>query len=110
MKPLFQVQIAVFASEQEGFRVVVTPEADTPPAPTITKTEKAAAANTSTFTAIEPTTAAITKGFVQLTVRDGHGAAVELLKKLGIRNVPAIKADQHESVAQALSEALHGTR
>ena len=110
MKPLFQVQIAVYASEQEGFRVVVTPEADTPPAPTITKTEKATAANTNTFTAIEPTTAAITKGFVQLTVRDGHGAAVELLKKLGIRNVPAIKADQHESVAQALSEALHGTR
>ena len=110
MKPLFQVQIAVFASEQEGFRVVVTPEADTPPTLTITKTEKATAANTSVFTAIEPTTAAITKGFVQLTVRDGHGAAVELLKKLGIRNVPAIKADQHESVAQALSEALHGTR
>ena len=110
MKPLFQVQIAVFASEQEGFRVVVTPEADTPPTPTITKTEKATAANTSAFTAIEPTTAAITKGFVQLTVRDGHGAAVELLKKLGIRNVPAIKADQHESVAQALSEALNGSR
>ena len=110
MKPLFQVQIAVYASEQEGIRVVVTPEADTPPALTITKTEKATAANTNTFTAIEPTTAAITKGFVQLTVRDGHGAAVELLKKLGIRNVPAIKADQHESVAQALSEALHGTR
>ena len=110
MKPLFQVQIAVFASEQEGFRVVVTPEANTTPAPTMTKTEKAIAANTSAFTAIEPTMAAITKGFVQLTVRDGHGAAVELLKTLGIRNVPAIRADQHESVAQALSEALHGTR
>ena len=110
MKPLFQVQIAVFASEQEGFRVVVTPEADTPPTPTITKTEKATAANTSATDSIQPNMAAITKAFVQLTMRDGHGAAVELLKKLGIRNVPAIKADQHESVAQALSEALNGSR
>jgi hypothetical protein len=110
MKPLFQVQIAVFASEQEGFRVVVTPEADATPTPTITKTEKATSANTSAFTDIQPTMAAITKGFVQLTVRDGHGAAVELLKKLGIRNVPAIGADQYETAAQALSEALNGTR
>ena len=110
MKPLFQVQIAVFASEQKGFRVVVTPEADTPPTPTITKTEKATVANTRAFTAIEPTTAAITKGFVQLTVRDGHGAAVELLKKLGIKNVPSIGADQYQATAQALSEALNGSR
>lgn len=110
MKPLFQVQIAVFASEQEGFRVVVTPEADTPPAPTITKTEKATVANTSATASIQPTMAAITKAFVQLTMRDGHGAAVELLKKLGIKNVPSIGADQYQATAQALSEALNGSR
>ena len=110
MKPLFQLQIAVFASEQEGFRVVVTPEAEVAPPLTSGKAPESEAADKSATASIQPTMAAITKAFVQLTMRDGHGAAVELLKKLGIKNVPSIGADQYQAAAQALSEALHGTR